>query len=86
MARWTVVRVAGYDGQLAQRDLADAFTPITMTIDTNPPAAGLEWEIAVQDHTEEQVRRVLGSMILAIKTVLDSPLERASMRPEFRRG
>lgn len=86
MSRWTVVRVAAYDGQLAQRDLVDALAPITMTIDTRPPAAGPEWEIAVQDYTESDVRAVLGNMILATKTVLDSPLERASVRTEWDRA
>lgn len=75
MSRWTVVRVAAYDGQDAQRRLVDVFAPITMKIDTAPPAAAPEWEIAVQDHDEREVSFVLGDAILAIKTVIDSPLE-----------
>lgn len=69
-----MVRVAATDGHLAQVILVENFAPITMTIDTHPPTAGPECEISVQDRTEADLRRVLGDLVLASKTVLDAPL------------
>jgi hypothetical protein len=57
----------------AQRAIVDAFAPVTMQIDTRPPAAGPEWEIRVQDIS---LQRVLGALLqarivpLAEKTML----------------
>lgn len=75
MAKWAVIRVVATDGHLAQAILTEHFAPITMTIDTNPPAAGPECEIRVQDRTEADLRRVLGDLVLVSKTVLDAPYE-----------
>jgi hypothetical protein len=80
LARWAVVRVAAADGQAAQAIVTGAFAPVTMTVDTRPPAAGPEWEIRVQDHTEQELVGVLrraGVDVLAAKEVLDHPLRRA---------
>jgi len=73
MARWAVVRVKTEDAQAAQRAIVDAFAPVTMTINTRPPAAGPEWEIRVQDIS---LQRVLAALLhvrvvpLAEKTML----------------
>jgi len=77
MARWTVVRVLAEQGMQAQAALTTAYAPVTMSVDMNPPAAGPEWEISIQDRGEEQVRRLLaatGITVLASKTVLKHAL------------
>jgi hypothetical protein len=76
MPRWAVIRVAAYDGHVALAALK-SYAPITMKVDPHAPAAAPEWEIAVQDRTEDDLRRVLGDKVLASKTVLDAPLEPA---------
>jgi hypothetical protein len=77
MARWAVIRVAASDGMGAQHVLQRAYAPVTMTVDPNPPAAGPEWEIAVQDRTEAAVCKLMAAneiSVLARKTMLASPL------------
>jgi hypothetical protein len=77
MARWTVVRVLAEDGMAAQATITRAFAPVTMSVDMQPPATGPEWEIAVQDRSEEQVCRLLdatGITVLASKTILKHAL------------
>ena len=76
-AKWCVIRVAAADGQRVQKVLANHYAPVTMRIDTHPPAAEPEWELAVRDLTEADLRRVLGNLILVSKTVLGGPLEPA---------
>ena len=73
MSRWAVIRVCVEDGMCAQQQLVDAFAPVTMRIDTSPPAAGPEWEFAVQDRSEADVCAVLllgGISVLASKTTI----------------
>ena len=81
MARWAVIRVDARDGQDAQRRLTEQLAPITMSIDTRPPAAAPEWEIRVQNRTEAELRAALEPagwtppiFVLASKTELDEPL------------
>jgi hypothetical protein len=79
MARWAVIRVRADEGQAAQRALVEAYAPVTMTINLNPPAAGPEHEIAVQDRAEALVCRLLeavGISVLAHKTEIRAPMER----------
>jgi hypothetical protein len=71
------VRVVAEDGMAAQTALTRAYAPVTMTVDMNPPAAGPEWEIAIQGHGEGQVRTLLeatGITVLASKTILKQAL------------
>lgn len=83
MPRWAVVRVAAADGQVVQRVLVQAFAPITMRIDTRPSAAAPEWEFAVQDRTEADLRHLLDPLVLASKTVLDPPLMRPATPEDY---
>jgi hypothetical protein len=81
VARWTVIRVAAEDGLLVQSVLVNAFAPVTMRIDTRPPAAGPEWEFAVQSRTERELRDVLGDAILASRTRLDPAMRKPERGP-----
>jgi hypothetical protein len=77
MARFAVVRVSAEDGMAAQGALTHGFAPVTMTVNTNPPAAGPEWEFAIQDRPEERVVKLLraaGIAVLAAKTELRAPM------------
>jgi hypothetical protein len=58
--------------------LVEAYAPLNMTINLDPPAAGPEHEIAVQDRAEVLVCRLLSAVgvdVLAHKTELRAPLE-----------
>lgn len=79
MARFAVVRVKAEDGMAAQGALAHGFAPVTMTVNTNPPAAGPEWEFAIQDRPTDRVCKLLratGIAVLASKTELRASLAR----------
>jgi hypothetical protein len=85
VAKWAVIRVLAEDGMAAQATLARAFAPITMSIDPHPPAAGPEWEIAVQDRSEDRVVKLLGAIgirVLAAKTELRPTLVRPTLSAE----
>lgn len=74
MAEWAVVRVAAVDGSHAVACLITELQPITVRIDTSPPAAGPEWELRVQEQTEAAVCGVLKLSrvgVLASKTTVD---------------
>ena len=65
------------DGMAAQGALTHGFAPVTMTVNTAPPAAGPEWEFAIQDRAEDRVVKLLravGIAVLAAKTELRAPL------------
>ena len=79
MGEWAVVRVAAVDGSHAVACLITELQPITVRIDTNPPAAGPEWELRVQDQTESAVCGVLRLShvdVLASKTAVDQAVGR----------
>jgi hypothetical protein len=78
VARWIDVRVPADQSASAMRVLLEAFVPVTFELDTDPPAAGPEHALSVQDQREPDVRRVLeanGVSVLAIRTRLDRPME-----------
>ena len=83
MARWAVVRVYAEDAGAAQRALVSRFAPVTLVIDTHPPASGAEWEFRVMDRTRVEVVRALeshGIGVLASKTEIGEGLRKRLSR------
>lgn len=78
MARWVDVRIPSDLRAQATRALCDLLSPVTFSIDVDPPAAGPEIELQVQGYSEQQVRAALeqrGIPVLAARTSLRSIVE-----------
>jgi hypothetical protein len=72
--KWVDVRIHAEDYAAAQRAVLDAFAPVDLRIDFNPPAVVPEIEMSISGHSEAEVLAVLRSGtidVLAARTRLD---------------